>query len=384
MAFAEFLSGFATRGARADMQGERMRAAAERFAGLISSPAVLGAAARAQSRATLFVQSGLHHRASIELTADEYLLGSGDDCDIILRDACIAPQHCRLTRARSGFSLRDARATASQPIRLQGTRRTAETLESAYDIGGVVVAVLEQVSASSTAGRVERPRTLRLFSCALLVGLLLTAIAFLAARRLVEPQLPDVAGRIARGAAALAAQGFPAVRFRSGPRGELEIGGLVADAPEQERLRGWLARTEYRDAHFKVQSAAGLIDQVRHALAAADLQIGFDNGRLRIEGTTRALPIKRRIRMIADELQGVVEIDDRVAYVDMRERPPKPGPLPVRIRDVMIGNPSYFRTDTGAQYYEGAVLPDGAVVLAIEASQIHFRLGDKVVVYNLD
>lgn len=387
MAMAESLSSFAARGSPIEAQGERLRAAARRFAALISSrPGTdfgAGAGAAERLRARLTVQSGLHRGASIELTADEYLIGSDDDCDIVLHDAGMAPRHCRVVRDKQGFSLRDVRTATSQPVPPQALKRAGEAIEAMYEVAGVLIAVVQHAPASQAAQADRQPSPVWFYFRALCGGLALTAIGFFAAHVAVERMTPEVAERIVQGSAALAAQGFGAVRFRRGSRGDLEIAGLVADATEQERLRGWLARNGYGAARFNVQQAAGLIEQVRHTLATEDFQIAFEGGRLRIEGTTRQLPIKSRIRMLADELQGVVEIDDRVAYVDARESP-KPGPLPVRIRDVMIGSPSYFRTDTGAQYYEGGVLPDGAEVVEIEASQIRFRRADQEIVYDLD
>jgi hypothetical protein len=93
--------------------------------------------------------------------------------------------------------------------------------------------------------------------------------------------------------------------------------------------------------------------------------------------------VKSRLRALSTELANIIPIEDHVAYVDNRE-PASPGALPVKLRGVMIGNPSYFLTDTGARYFVGGVLPDGAEVMAIEPTQIRFRAGDRQYVYNLD
>ena len=57
--------------------------------------------------ATLKISSGLHGGASLELTGAEYLIGCGDDCDIVLRDAHVAGRHCSLSRSWSGFSVQE-------------------------------------------------------------------------------------------------------------------------------------------------------------------------------------------------------------------------------------------------------------------------------------
>jgi len=60
-----------------------------------------------------------------------------------------------------------------------------------------------------------------------------------------------------------------------------------------------------------------------------------------------------------------------------------PVPLPVTVSSVMVGNPSYFLTDEGARYFVGGSLPDGAEVLAIDATQIQFRRQGQVIAYKL-
>ncbi len=59
-----------------------------RCAALLSSVSELEAHPAPQTAvtATLRITSGLHRGASMHLTADEYVLGCADDCDIVLRD----------------------------------------------------------------------------------------------------------------------------------------------------------------------------------------------------------------------------------------------------------------------------------------------------------
>ena len=177
----------------------------------------------------------------------------------------------------------------------------------------------------------------------------------------LERARADACQQIVGGSDALLAQHFDAVRFRQSSTGDLEIGGWVADSREQQRLREWLARSQYKNARFSVQPATDLIDQVRDALAAPQLQLALAEGGLLIQGETRDPAVKQRIQGLARELADTLVVHDRVAYTDARRQL---GPLPVKVRDVMIGNPGYFRTADGARYFEGSVLPDGAEVLA--------------------
>ena len=61
---------------------------------------------------SLRIDSGLHQGASLELLQADYVIGSAEDCDIVLRDPNVAARHCRLTREWSGFTVRDLRPAA--------------------------------------------------------------------------------------------------------------------------------------------------------------------------------------------------------------------------------------------------------------------------------
>jgi len=336
---------------------------------------------------TLRVTSGLHRGASMELTADEYLIGSDAGCDIVLRDSGVAPRQWRLVREAGGISLRDIRTPTPRFVSPENVRREGPLVERAYDLGGVAVSLFRRVREKQPTPAAEQIATSRsptwIFSSALFAGLVLTAIALATAQQIAVRMNPGIEKRIVDGSQALLAQGFNAVRFIEHARGGLQLTGLVADRKEETRLREWLARTEYRDARLSVQPVATLIDQVRQTLATDAVKVSFDGRRLRVDGMTGQLSTKQRIRLLADELHGIVDIDDRVAYVE-GVKPNGETPLPVRISDVMIGNPSYFRTDTGVRYFAGGVLPDGAEVVAIEPTRILFRIAGNEVVYHLD
>jgi type III secretion system (T3SS) inner membrane Yop/YscD-like protein len=362
---------------------------AARFASLVSPVSELEIARPANDEAPtvmLVITTGLHRDASMELTAHDYLIGSGDDCDIILRDGGIAPHHCRLARQWYGFALHDLRGEKPLPITPQSVNYHAGEIEAVYAIGGILLALrqappLRQETMAATDGHARVPWAV---PAAVAAGLVLTIVAFAAANRVVKQAQPPMAERMIAGNKSLTEQGFGSTHFGLGAHGELEISGLVTDIGERERLRNWLRSAHYGDAQVAVQSASDIVDQVQHALAPDNLQIGLRDGQLRIEGTTPRLAVKDRIRALTEDLKGTVAVEDRVAYVDPRDRAAAVPPLPIKLRGVKVGNPSYFLTDRGARYFVGGVLPDGAEVLAIEAKQIRFRVADRVIVYNLE
>jgi hypothetical protein len=144
-----------------------------------------------------------------------------------------------------------------------------------------------------------------------------------------------------------------------------------------------LGQASYGGARVTVQAASELVEQVRRALAAENLRIELRNGHIYIEGRASRSALEGRIRALAADLRGTIAVEDRVTYVDAGDLGASAGPLPVSVRSVMIGNPSYFLTDTGARYFVGALLPDGAEVLAIDGAEIQFRRAGRVLAYKL-
>src|SRR5436309_3551909 len=95
---------------------EALKRGARRFALLASPAAELetlhpphGIGVDESPAVALRITSGLHRGASMPLTGLEYLIGSGDDCDVVLRDAAVSAHHCQLGREWSGFCVRDLR-----------------------------------------------------------------------------------------------------------------------------------------------------------------------------------------------------------------------------------------------------------------------------------
>jgi type III secretion system YscD/HrpQ family protein len=333
---------------------------------------------------TLLVRSGKHEGASLELPETAYVIGADADCDIVLTDSGIAPRHCRVTRHASGVSVWDIRPGKARLLRPLAVSQENGECRSTYAIGSTQLVFSHR--APEPSERVCEPEPARrrsralIATSALLVVLLLTTIVIAAADQIAARMRSGVAERVEKGDASLRAQGFSTVRFQLTKQGDLELVGTVATAAEKSRLRLWIASGAYQSARFKVHAADSITQQVRDALADESVRVRFDRGRLRIEGTTSNPAVRKRIQTVTEDLKGVIPIEDRVAYVEAVDAP---GPLPVRVRDVKVGDARYFSSDNGERYFEGAVLPDGAEVIAIEATQIRFRRNGRVLVYPL-
>lgn len=370
---------------------EALKQGARRFALLVSPTAELetlqlpeGVGVDHRPVATFRITSGLHRGASMELTGSDYLIGSSDDCDVVLSDAAVSAHHCRLAREWSGFCVRDLRTGPPQLVTPQTVAYEGGSIEARYEVGGVEF-ILRQESPPSEAARAREMRKQSLSWAILLfviLGVVLAVVAVTGARRAVTQSPTALDLWIGAGDRALAAQGFGSVHFGSDPRGEPQVRGLVTDLAEKQRLQAWLLGSLYSKAHLNVHLASDLIEQVRRALADETLKVGLRDARLDIEGRTSRLELKKRIRALTEDLQGTVPVEDRVQYVDVQDDA-GPGPLPVTVSSVKVGNPSYFLTEEGTRYFVGGQLSDGAEVLAIDAAQIQFRLRGKVVTYKL-
>lgn len=369
---------------------EALKRGARRFALLVSPAAELetpdsphGVGEGEAPAVALRITSGLHLGASLELTGSEYLIGSSDDCDVVLRDAAVSAHHCRLAREWAGFCVRDLRAGPPQLVTPQTVAYEGGAIEAAYEVGGVRF-TLRQEAPPSKAAQSQNDRKHSVSSALLVVMILVVSSAILAvvgAERTVTKSPTTLAQLSNTGNQALAAQGFRSVHFGSDRGGELQVRGLVTDLAEKRRMQAWLRGSPYSNAHVNVHLVSDLIEQVRRALADDTLQVGVRNARLDIAGKTSRLEVKQRIRALTEDLRGTVPVEDRVQYVDVPDA--GPGQLPVAVSSVMVGNPSYFLTDEGARYFVGGQLPDGAEVLAIDAMQIQFRRQGKVITYKL-
>jgi hypothetical protein len=280
---------------------------------------------------TLRITSGLHRGASMELTAGDYLLGCAEDCDIVLRGTEVAARHCRLTRDWSGMTVLDLRPAVAQSVKGRRVTYYSGAIEVEYDVGGVQFTLRHPPPARTQSPPHQHavPRPLLLIG----IGGLLLALTLTA------------------------------------------IGGKVKQTQ--------IAASHLDSAHARVVSTSDLVEEARRALADDAVSVELRNGRLIVAGRTSRTALKNRIHALAEDLQGAVLVEDHITYITAADSDSVPGPLPVRVRSVMVGPPSYFLTDSGVRYFVGGVLPDGAEVLAIDTDQIRFSRGGHVVAYKL-
>ena len=278
---------------------------------------------------TFIVRAGVHRGASLELSAAEYRVGADSDCDIVLSDAGAGTHVIRWDDAVSDY-LVFASADHDESVEPQDVVQEGANVERRYLFGSVEVALAQpgELSEPLPPATVWRASTTQWIGGALLAGALF----------------------------------------------------VVSMIPAENSEPAAIEPSEHSEK-ITHQQAADVLQQVRDALGSDEVQVRLDHGRVRVEGTTSKTALRKRLQLLSEELHGVVEIEDRVSYVESADVQP---PMPISVRDVMVGNPGYFQTREGDRYYEGARLPDGAEVVAIEPDRIRFRLAGRDVVYGLD
>jgi hypothetical protein len=305
---------------------------ARRFASLVSAASgveVARDAALGHLTTTLRITSGLHRGATMELPAAEYIIGCGKDCDIVLRGAEVAARHCRLTREWSGMTVFDLRPAVEQSVTARRVNYDGGAIELEYDVGGVQFSLRHPPPARAEPHNHAGSWPLLLIG----IGALVFALTLTATSGSVKKTM--------------------------------------------------LAADHLDNAHVRVVATSDLVEEARRALADDALRVELREGRLVVEGRTSRMALQNRVRALAEDLHGTVLVEDHITYVAETDSGNAPGTLPVTVRSVMVGDPTYFVTDSGAHYFIGGVLPDGAEVLAIDTDQIRFSRSGHIVAYKL-
>jgi hypothetical protein len=364
---------------------------ARRFSELLvrSGPAVVAS--------RLLVRSGRHGGAWITLHGERLRLGRADDSDIVVTDPEMPMHAGDFVATLGGWQFeRDPPAEAGLPgepgevVRtLPQTLRVPAEGESTsgarfrrrrWELHGVTFVVIDTAS-------MHRPevkaRLARFRQVAVVAGASVVVAASLLV--LVWMVAPSFDSKYKQVSESLAGLRLGEVILRRGEGSQVLLSGHVADGVELARLKAWSHGFKAVDFRFQVRSAQELVNRVRESIGEP-LQIKvqyLSHGRVRVDGSTASHELKRRVQALVADMKPVAEIEDHVALIEMRE-PPAEKLLPIRIVNVMPGAQPFFQTEAGATYTLGGRLPDGAEVVAIEATQVVFRLKGRAITYRLD
>lgn len=347
--------------------------AAERFGHRLRRPG--GVAIPKPPRAcALQIVRGLHEGALLRSRTSPMRIGSAEDDDVQLHDPGILPHHAELRRVDGAWALFVAGgAEAAAPA--EQWRRAACT-RAVYRLGAAEL-VLSQCLPLPPAPAAQSQARQRLLATGLFV--LAAALGAGVIVQLIRP----AAARVVPGERGLGQHGWPDVRIVVDAQRRRHLQGHVPDPAALASLQAWLKERGLAGLPSTVRVGSELVQRVQDALGDADLAVTWHpGGVVRVQGSSSRLELRGDLQRLAADLKGVVVLEDRVTYVETPELP-RFRPLPFRIVNVLPGEHGSFITDTGGRFFVGAVLPDGAQVLAIHADGVEFRLGERTVRYPL-
>lgn len=324
------------------------------------------------------INGGLHSGASVRGRRCMKLGASPED-DLMLRDVGVQAAHAEIARQSGAWVVLSSSEGAARALAPVETLRRGRFLRQRFQIGGASFVLTQAMPLPVLSVQVRQVswwRSMWIWLVALVTLILTAAAFFVLPSKQKVPEAPD--------AQSLAARGWPDVQITAEASGGFRVKGYVEDAAQLERLRQWLESESSGLLIWQVRSGADSVALVRQALEAEGVAVEYVGaGRVRVQGTVSDMAIRQRLRGVAADLAGVVQIEDRLAVIDTQPIVPRTRPLPFRILDVVPGENGYFRTDSGARYFIGATLSDGAEVISISADAIEFRQGDRQVFYPL-
>lgn len=325
----------------------------------------------------LTITQGLHCGATVRGRSC-MTIGASPEDDLMLRDDGVRAAHAEIARVSGVWAVLSSAEGTSRVLPPVETLRRGRFLRQRFQIGAAQLVLTQSVAVPVLSKRVNkslwRPVLIWPIACVTVV-LTIAAFSLLSdPRRAVEAPDPQT----------MAARGWPDVQILPEPSGGFRVVGYVEDAAQLDRLRQWLDPQPLAPLTWQVRSGAELVVLVRQALNEESATVEYaGGGRVRVQGTVTDMAIRQRLRVVAADLAGVLQIEDRLAVVDAQASAPRVRPLPFRILDVVPGENGYFRTDAGARYFVGATLSDGAEVVSITPDAIEFRHGDRQVLYPL-
>jgi hypothetical protein len=354
---------------------------------------------------TLRITSGLHEGARVNLIGGEYVIGSGEDCDIVLLDEGVAQRHARLvidgvrlriesidgaalhTKGRAMLSKAKALGdyeivsigAAQFYLSPTGETAAAEDSPSASAAGASARAVKPEHAAAA------RTRTRFARSVYGASALLAAAAFFTYAEEGWRERGTAPMAALAQARAKLAALNLNDVAASLNARGQLVLSGYVNTAQDARRLREEKSLHALGAPLVQVHIAEQVLARLRQDLDAAGIAAGYlGGGRVALSGSGAAA-LKPRVQSLRRDLAQVIAIEDRIDYrapVAARAAPSS-APLPVRIVAVHIGPVSYFEDADGARYFIGGSLRDGAQVTAISETSISFSKNGQSITHSL-
>ena len=314
----------------------------------------------------LKVLTGKHAGAEHPLGNQEFLLvGSGDDCEIILTDDGIAPHHCLITRQGPDLWLRplDAPVRGDEVTWAPGETQSLHVGQS-LRLGQSSIAIQSALPAISVRPpEAAKPKRLGWRVLGTVVSTLcLAAVTGAYFQEEVQAYWPgDAAHPIATEV----------------PDTLADV-DTPADLPWIQSAIGDFHALETRLSSVDVRPAGHdtLARDVREILrlsgiAAAARTLGAGE----VEITGHFGDGERIAAIVQSRAMRDIEGLERVVAVNLDQAAPAPDsepaqPAPPRVTQLVTDPDPYLVTDDGSRYYPGATLPDGSVLIDVEAAHM--------------
>lgn len=329
----------------------------------------------------LQVVAGLHLGASRPLTlSDLVMIGSGDDCDVILSDAGVARHHCLLMRQGRRWSLRAIDAALGVAGQSHAPGETLQlgpgvpvALGGASFVVDIAAAVPEAAPEHAAAPpprqlwRRHRWSLAVTLGLAAALGLATSALGLHTANGGAVPGADELASR------AVSRLGLDEVTPVRNDAGQIELRGVVPDAQSAARLRDDLQKRHIA-ATVVVRSGAEVAHDVEEVLRlsgiVAEAQYSGD-GSVTVSGhlgDQRTLGEAVESRAM-HEIQGLRRV---VAYNQDHPGQALSSSVPdaKRIVSAVAAQDPYIITADGSHYYVGAQLPQGGRLSGVEPGTV--------------
>lgn len=336
------------------------------------------------AEAVLRIVSGLHVGASRPLSRREMVLvGSGDDCDVVLADEGVAAHHALLNVVDGRYHLRALDA----PVELPGrTLHPGDPVEigsvQRVGLGRAAIAfghadAPEWLELAPEAGLADglpppRPRATLTRRLPMIAGIAVLALAGLAIAAAMMPASPprvDVDQRLRQIAHA---HGVSDMAIGRDVDGEAVLSGTVGDQATLARLRAQL-EAESLPATVNLRTGDDLAADVGEMMRSAGFPVRAEylgDNNVRVTGNlggdetaVRAFIVSRAVRETGVNRIEMVNLDTPVAAEGDDARPA--ADARVRIVSIVRGDAAHVVDADGEQYRPGDVVPGWGELVSI-------------------
>jgi hypothetical protein len=346
----------------------------------------------------LRIISGLHTGASRAMADQEMILvGSGEDCDIVLADGNVAAHHALISLVNGRFSLRALDAPLhigtsivhpGDPVELMRVQRVglgeAALAFGAEDDPGWVTLLPGMAATRPAPPRAATPYLRRLPAVAAVAVLSLASLAIFAAVMPEQEPKIDAREQLAR---LIPEYAIDDGRTTLDVHGNAVLTGTVRDPQTRDRIR---QRVESEDITAvidlrtgddiandvgEVLRAKGLTAKTRY-LGNGDVEV---SGRFEDEDALRAAVYSRAMRDVKGVNRVVprnfAEVQDSKPEAGTTATAPRPGG-PVRIVSIVNGKEPHLVDANGRKYPIGADLPGQGELISITDATAHTLMAD--------